>query len=604
MEYPLQLRDMRFVLFEHLKAHDVIGFDTDTIEGVLEMGAGFCTEFLQPINQSGDREGCTRHEDGSVSVAKGYPEAYAQWKEMELGAMGAPEGMGGQELPQILVSAVDEMVIASCCAFHNYTGLTRACANMLARCASEEQKQTWGTKLVSCEWQGTMCLTEAGAGSDVGASRTKATHIEGDRYSIEGEKVFITSGDHEMVDNVVHMVLARVEEDGPGSKGLSIFIVPKFRLDDDGKPTIPNDVYCAGIEEKMGIHGSCTTTMKYGENGGCEGYLIGERKQGIRIMFEIMNEERVVVGQQGQALAASAYALALRYSKEREQGSSIKGGKSISTAKVKIIEHPDVRRMLMSVKGYSEAGRALLFLTGLLLDQMEAADGEEKAALAKRVAFLTPICKAWGSETGFQASSIAMQVLGGYGYCTEYGVEQLVRDSRIACVYEGTNGIQALDLLFRKVASDKGAELTAVLTEIGAFVKGSLGGNLDADLAELGKRAQEVGQVAMQLGGRILEKDLEGAAYGATSFLMLVGNVVGGWLLMQQAVVAEAKLAELGAPASSAERQAWAGDDEEKAFYAAKVDTARFFVHQLLSENAWRAAQITSADRSALTAAI
>ena len=604
MEYPLQLRDMRFVLFEHLKAHEAIGLDEDTIEGVLDMGASFCTEFLQPINQSGDAQGCTRHEDGSVSVANGYPEAYAQWKEMELGAMKAPESMGGQELAQILVTAVDEMIIASCCAFHNYTGLTRACANMLSRCASEEQQQTWGRKLVSCEWQGTMCLTEAGAGSDVGASRTKATHIEGDRYKIEGEKVFITSGDHQMVDNVVHMVLARVPEDGPGSKGLSIFIVPKFRLDKDGNPTIPNDVYCAGIEEKMGIHGSVTTTMKYGENGGCEGYLIGERKHGIRIMFEIMNEERVVVGQQGQALAASAYALALRYAKERVQGSSIKGGKSITTEKVAIIEHPDVRRMLLAVKGYSEAGRALLFQTGLLLDQLEAADGEAKTALASRVAFLTPICKAWGSETGFTACSTAMQVFGGYGYCSEYGVEQLVRDARIACVYEGTNGIQALDLLFRKVAADKGAELTKVLTEIGAFVKGGLGKNLDAELKELGKRAQEIGQVATQLGGRIMEQDMEGAALGATPFLTLVGNVVGGWLLMEQAVIAEAKLAELGAPADGVERQAWAGDDDEKMFYASKVDTARFYVHQLLSENAWRAAQIVSADRSALTAAI
>ncbi len=604
---PLQMRDIRFTLFEHLRVQEHLALDRDTFEQFLEAGFNFVSEFLAPINAEGDRVGCVRHEDGSVTTPPGYRRALDQWREDGWGSMPHPEELGGQGLPQSLVTAMDELIIGSCCAFHNYTGLTRACANMLVRRASPEQQETWAKPLISATWQGTMCLTESGAGSDVGASRTTATLIEGDRYRIQGEKVFITSGDHDMVDNVVHIVLARIEGDPAGVKGLSIFIVPKLRLDAEGNPTIPNDVFCAGIEEKMGIHGSVTTTMKFGENGGCEGYLIGEPRQGISIMFDIMNEERVVVGQQGQALAATAYGLALRYAKERIQGSSIAKGKSLTQDKVAIIEHPDVRRMLLTVKAQSEAARALLYWTGALLDQEAAAEGEERARLARRVALLTPICKAWGSEVGFQASSTAMQVFGGYGYCTEYGVEQLVRDARIACVYEGTNGIQAIDLLFRKVAGDRGEALKELLGEIGAFLEqsgGSHGGAFDAELVELGRRAKEVGAVATQLAGALGSKDFVGAALGATPFLTLCGNMVGGYLLLQQALIAEAWLAEAGAPADRAERAGWAGGDEERAFYAAKVETARFFVSQVLCENAWRAAQATSPDRSAMFAAI
>lgn len=601
---PLQLRDIRFVMFEHLKAHEVTGLDKDTLDAFLDAGATFVSEFLAPINAPGDKQGCRRNPDGTVTTAKGYREALDQWREGGWGGIRAPEEHGGQGLPQVLTTAMDELIIASCCAFHNYTGLTRACANMLLRRASEEQKQTWARPLISAQWQGTMCLTESNAGSDVGASRTRAVHIEGDRYAIEGEKVFITSGEHDMADNHVHIVLARVDEDGPGVKGLSIFIVPKYRLDADGKPTVPNDVFCSGIEEKMGIHGSVTTTMKFGENGKCEGYLIGQRREGISIMFEIMNEERIVVGQQGQALAATAYGLALRYSKQRLQGSSIAKGKSITEEKVAIIEHPDVRRMLMTVKAQGEAARALLLHTGLLIDQEEAASGEERARLSRRVALLTPICKAWGSELGFQACSTAMQVFGGYGYIKEYGVEQLVRDARIACVYEGTNGIQAIDLLFRKVARDQGEGLKELLGEIGGFVKQTRGGVFEDELSELERRVEEVGKAAMHLGKAIAKEDLLGAALGATPFLTVVGNVVGAYYLMQQAVLAEERLAALGAPKDADARAGWLGDNAEAAFYAAKVETARFFVSQLLPENAWRVAQATSRDRSALRVAL
>lgn len=599
-DVPLQLRDLRFVLFEHLDACKRIGLDKDIAEQLLEAGAQFTGEFLAPINATGDKVGCKRHDDGSVTAAPGYRQALDQWREGGWGGMGASPEFGGQGMPQVLVTCIDELVIASCCAFHNYTGLTRACANMLLRRASQQQKETWARPLISAEWQGTMCLTEAGAGSDVGASRTQAWPIEGDRYRIQGEKVFITSGDHDMADNHVHIVLARVEGDGPGVKGLSIFIVPKFRLDANGKPGQKNDVFCSGIEEKMGIHGSVTTTMKFGENGQCEGYLIGKRKEGISIMFEIMNEERIVVGQQGQALAATAYGLALKYSKERLQGSSISKGKSITEEKVAIIEHPDVRRMLMTCKAQQEAARALLLHTGLLIDEAEHATGDEKVRIQRRIALLTPICKAWGSELGFQACSTAMQVFGGYGYIKEYGVEQLVRDARIACVYEGTNGIQSIDLLFRKVAGDNGEGLKELLGEIVGLAKQNAAGPLKDEMAELERRAGEVGATALALGKTIGAKDMALAAHGASPFMLLVGNLVGAKYLLEQAVLAEKRLAELGAPAEAEARAKFAAENAEGAFYAAKVETARFYVSQLLPENSWRAAQATSRDRSAL----
>jgi alkylation response protein AidB-like acyl-CoA dehydrogenase len=606
-DVPLQLRDIRFVLYEHLDAPQHCGLDKDTLDAFLDAGANFVTSFLAPINAQGDKIGCKRNADGTVVTAPGYREALDQWREGGYGSMRQPESVGGQALPQALVTAIDELIIASCCAFHNYTGLTRACANMLVRRASKEQQETWARPLVNAQWQGTMCLTESNAGSDVGASRTRAVPIEGDRYAIQGEKVFITSGEHDMADNHVHIVLARVDEDGPGVKGLSIFIVPKYRLDASGKPTIPNDVFCSGIEEKMGIHGSVTTTMKFGENGTCEGYLIGKRREGISIMFEIMNEERIVVGQQGQALAATAYGLALRYAKARLQGSSIAKGKSITEEKVAIIEHPDVRRMLLQVKAQGEAARALLFHTGLLIDREERASGEEKVRISRRIALLTPICKAWGSEIGFQACSTAMQVFGGYGYIKEYGVEQLVRDARIACVYEGTNGIQAIDLLFRKVARDAGEGLKELLGEIVGFSKerkGTANAALDEECAELERRCDEVGKAAMVLGKLIAKEDMLGAALGATPFCLLLGNLVGAYYLMQQAFIAEERLAALGAPKDPEARGAWSKESEDAAFYAAKVETARFYVSNVLSENSWRALQATSRDRSALRAAL
>ncbi|MDF1660438.1 MAG: acyl-CoA dehydrogenase [Planctomycetota bacterium] len=602
-DFPVQYRDLQFALFEHLKIQDFCGYDQDDIEAILEASRSFSEDFLAPANPILDREGVKRNEDGSVTTPDALKKAYAQFCEDGWSAMSAPEDFDGQELPVPVVAAIDEMLIGGCCAFSNYTGLSRACSNMLFKCGTEEQKQTWAVPMTTGEWQGTMCLTEAGAGSDVGASLTKATPIEGDKYKIAGTKVFITSGEHDMTENFVHIVLARIEGGPNGVKGLSIFIVPKYRFGDSGKADVYNDVFCSGIEEKMGIHGSVTTTLEFGREDKCEGYIIGEPGQGIRIMFEIMNEERIAVGQQGQALAAFAYGHALKYSQERLQGSSIRKGKTIGKEKVNILQHPDVRRMLMTCKAQTEALRALLLWTASLLHKSEDEElpKDERKAIGKLAALLTPICKSHGSEVGFQVCSQAMQVYGGYGYCQEFPAEQYLRDSRIACVYEGTNGIQAIDLLFRKCLGDKGATLTALDEHLGAFSAKLEGHDTLGDLkVDFDKARAVVGKVFMHIAGTT-GKDLGLTALTATPFLALCGNLICAFLLLEQAHLADEKLKEMSVPKEKAEWEQFANDNVEGAFYLSKVETARFFVKQILPENRWRAAQIVDDDGGVLS---
>jgi alkylation response protein AidB-like acyl-CoA dehydrogenase len=602
-DFPVQYRDMQFTLFEHLRIQDFCGHDQDDVEAILEAIRKFAEDFLAPANPILDREGVTRHDDGSVTTPAALKRAYTQYCEDGWSAMACPEDYDGLELPTPVVAAIDEMVIGACCAFSNYTGLNRACSNMLFKCGTEEQKKTWAVPMATGEWQGTMCLTEAGAGSDVGASLTKASLLEDRRYQIEGSKVFITSGEHDMTENFVHIVLARIEGAASGVKGLSIFIIPKYRFGDSGNADVYNNVFCAGIEEKMGIHASVTTTLEFGRDGDCEGYLIGEPGQGIRIMFQIMNEERIAVGQQGQALASFAYGHALKYAQQRLQGSSIRKGKSIGQKKVAIIEHPDVKRMLMICKAQTEGLRALLFWTASLLHKAEhgAGDKAERKELGRIAALLTPICKSHGSEVGFQVCSQAMQVYGGYGYCQEFPAEQYVRDSRISCVYEGTNGIQAIDLLFRKVLGDRGATLNALKEHMTEFSKSLAGHESLGDLkAPFDSACEDMLRVSKHIADPN-HKDLGLTALAATPFLTLCGNVICGFLLLEQAHLAWDKLKAMGVPKEKADWEQFAADNGDGSFYLSKVETARFFVKQILSENHWRAAQIVDDDGGVLS---
>ncbi|MBI3269590.1 MAG: acyl-CoA dehydrogenase [Planctomycetes bacterium] len=604
--YSADLRDIEFVLFEHLNAGSLLGqgryahVTRDDVKMILEAGRDFTRDVAAPANVLGDRTGC-KWDEGKVTIPQAYHEVWKGVREQGWIGLVAPTEAGGQQLPKVVGTAVDEMFIGANPAFHTYVGLCRAAANLLLHHGSRALIDAYVPKLLRGEWQGTMCLTEAGAGSDVGASLTRAWPAGNGAYRIKGTKVFITSGEHTMTPNHVHLVLARLPEAPPGVKGLSLFLVPKLRPSESGQSSIPNDIYCSKIEEKMGIHGSCTCVLNFGDNDNCLGWLIGEEHQGIRCMFHMMNEERIVVGLQGQALAGAMYANALKYAKERVQGSDIGQGKSITEEKVTIVQHPDVRRMLMNVRALAEGGRALLYAASLENDLAEtAATPEERARHAERLALLTPICKAWGSDTGVDACGLALQVYGGSGFIADHPAEQALRDARIATIYEGTNGIQAIDLLFRKVLGAGGKPVETLGAEVGEWLRRHAEhAAIRREVAALGQAVQELGQVTKALAGKA-RADVKLVALGASPYLTQFGNVVVAWLLLQQAVIAAAKLGGMEVPGDAAARQRYLEGNEEARFYASKIETARFFVHQVLTQNRWKAAQILGEDRSAL----
>lgn len=601
--YTPNARDIEFVLFEQLGLESLVGqgayahVTADDVKMIVGAAVDFATDVVAPTNRASDAEGC-HLKDGHVTVPSMFGDLWKQVCEQGWIGLVAPAEVGGQALPKVIGTVVDELIIASNPAFHTYVGLCRAAANLLLHHASDALKEAYVAKLISGEWQGTMCLTEAGAGSDVGASVTRATALPDGTYKIQGSKVFITCAEHVLTTNHVHLVLARLPDAPAGVKGLSLFLVPRFRLDADGNAGEFNDVRVSKVEEKMGIHASPTCVVNFGDNDNCIGWLVGELGQGIRCMFHMMNEERIVVGLQGQALASAMYFNALKYAQERIQGSDISEGKSITEKKVPIVLHPDVRRMLMTVRALAEGGRALLYYTSLALDISESSEDEAtRNHHAGRVALLTPVCKAWASDAGVDACNIALQVYGGAGFIADYPAEQYVRDARIAPIYEGTNGIQSIDLLFRKVLSG-GNIAVSLQKEIAAWIEANAGhAELGKEVEALAAAVKELGEVTAFVAGKA-RSDVKLVAQGATPYLTLFGNVVVGWLLLQQAVIASAKLADV--PASGEARVKALESSESARFYAGKVETARFFTHQLLSQNRWKAAQIVTSDRSCL----
>lgn len=604
--YTANLRDLEFVLFEHLPFQALLGqgafahVGEEDVRMILQAGVDFASDVVAPSNRSGDLTGC-KIEDGHVQVPEHYREVWNAIKEAGWIGLVAPTELGGQALPKTIGTAIDELVIGSNPALHTYLGLCRAASNLLVHHASQELIDTYVPRLISGEWQGTMCLTEAGAGSDVGASLTRAIPVGDGSFSIKGTKIYITCGEHQLAENHIHLVLARLPDAPSGVKGLSLFLVPRFRPDAQGNFTVDNDVRASKVEEKLGIHSSPTCVMNFGDQDNCIGWLVGGENEGIKCMFHMMNEERIVVGLQGQALASAMYFNALKFAEERIQGSDISEGKRVTDKKVTIVNHPDVRRMLMTVKALAEGGRALMLATSLALDISETAEDEgARNEAAGRLALLTPICKAWGSDSGVEACSVALQVYGGSGYTADYPAEQYFRDARIAPIYEGTNGIQAIDLLFRKVLSGGGALLKGFSKEMSGWIGSHINhAQLAKEVGLLAKAGKQVAEVTAFLGARA-QDDVKVAALGATPYLTVLGNVVVGYFLLQQAVIASAKLAELGAPTENAALAAWLENNASARFYASKVQTAKFFIHQILSQNEWKAQQILSGDRSAL----
>jgi len=581
--YTVDQRDIRFVLFEQLKVQNLEyeeyeDFDEETYTAFLEEAERVAAELMFPVNIAGDRQGCRLDGEGNVKTPDGYPELWSSLKESGWIGYASPADWGGIGLPHPVAMAVGEIFTGSCPALATYTGLSRGVANVLLHYGEDWMKETCIEALNIGVMGGTMCLTEAGAGSSVGDNRCKATPTDTDgTYHLEGEKIFITGGDQDLTENIVHLVLARLPGAPDGSKGLSIFLVPKYDLDDGSR----NDAFVVGIEHKMGINGSATSTLALGANGPCKAFIIGTPGSGMRIMFHLMNEARVAVGIQGLSSAAAAYQNALYYARERVQGTSIKDFGNAQAQKVTINQHPDVRRMLMDMRVRVELLRSMCYTTALRLCQAENARDESALAL---VELMTPICKSYATDLGYQVCVDAIQVFGGYGYIQEYPVEQHARDSKIASIYEGTNGIQAMDLLGRKMRAQKGMVFMKWLAEANKDIARAKACDATAALAEqVEKAVGQLGATAMHLS-RLAQADLESAMVQATPFLNLFGGVVLGVHALEQAVVAQEAL-DAG------------GDDP---VYAGKVLNARYYVANHLPHAVSLATSIQAADTSCL----
>jgi alkylation response protein AidB-like acyl-CoA dehydrogenase len=569
--YRAPLRDMSFVLRELAGIDDIAtlpGFEetVDVLDPVLAEAATFAAEVLDPLNASGDRAGCT-WKDGEVTTPPGFKDAYKQFAQTGWIGLPVPTRYGGQGLPQVLLGAVLEMWNGANVGFANGPLLNQGAIEALELVGTEEQKQTYIPLLVSGAWMGTMCLTEPQAGSDLAAVRTKAVPA-GDHYAISGQKIFITFGEHDLAPNILHLVLARLPDAPEGTKGISMFIVPKVLLRNDGTLGERNDVYCAGIEHKLGLNANPTCTLNYGEKtGGAVGYLLGEANRGLEYMFIMMNMARFAVGVQALGISDRAYQSALAYAKERVQSRDVAAR---SPQPVPIIRHPDVRRMLMSMKSQIEAMRALAYYTAAALDVAHKSPDEATRRRHRAFAeFMIPIVKGWCSETATELCSTAVQVFGGMGYIEETGIAQQYRDVKIGSIYEGTTGIQALDLVGRKLIRDMGATATDIIKEIAAFTQTLTGDDADivAIKAELEKGVQALSDASSRIGMNAMG-DLNLAFACSVPYLKLWGIVAAGWQMARAAQISATRIAQ---------------GDSETGFYRAKLTTARFYADHVLS---------------------
>ena len=606
-ELTIDRRDLDFVLYEQFKLDEFTKMERYNEMGremwdmVLSEAIKFAVEQIAPMNPIADREG-TKLNDGVVKVPDCFAPVYEKFTEGGWTATSQDPELGGMGLPIPLGIAVTEGFIAACSSFMFIPGLTVSAGHLLESYGTEKLRELLVPKMYSGEWAGTMCLTEPQAGTAVGEVRTTATPIEGtDLYKISGNKIFISAGDQQLTENIIHLVLARVPGDAPGTKGISLFAVPKYRFDDNGGIGEANDVAVTAIEHKMGIHASPTCSLAFGDNDGCEGYLIGERQQGIIYMFQMMNEARIVCGIQGSASANASYQLALAYAKERIQGSSLKGRDGAS---VPIIEHPDVRRNLMLCKTYSEGIRALLIQSAVNADlALHHTDKETRSNAEMMLDLLTPICKAYATDIGFKVTELAMQVHGGYGYVGEYAVEQYMRDVKIASIYEGTNGVQALDLVGRKMRLKGGSLFLLWLQDINEVLqRHAEHPRLATQVAAVDKGKNALAESAFGFSEKG-KQDIDLAMVGATPFLEMFGHVQVARLLLDQAIIADAKLEEIyadkGATDDETKRQLVADNDEVR-FYDGKVKGAKFFISTVLPHARAIASELKVADTSAL----
>ncbi len=570
-EYAPRLDDINFALNhvagleEVSKLNSYQHADPATVAGILEEAGRFFSEVIAPLNQIGDRQGSVLTEEGTVRTPDGFKEAYRKYVDAGWPAVHVPEEWGGGGLPYMVGVVIEEMFKSANIAFSLCPTLTHAAVEAMRVHGSEELQGTYMEKMVSGEWSGTMNLTEPEAGSDLGGLRTKAVPQDDGTYRLFGTKIFITWGDQDLTENIVHFVLARLPDSAPGTRGISMFVVPKFIPDDKGNPGLRNDYKIVSLEHKLGIHASPTCVISFGDAGeGALGYMLGEPDTGMKNMFTMMNAARIGVGMEGVSIGERAYQRALQYARDRVQGRAVG---ATEADRVPIIEHPDVRRMLMTMKANVEAMRALLYVTAAEADHNFHGETEERRqAAGNRLALLTPIVKAWCTDLGVEVASMGIQVHGGAGYIEETGAAQYLRDSRIAPIYEGTNGIQAIDLVLRKLPLENGAVVTALIAEMTDVV---IAMNRHAELAgfgdELSRAIRGLAESSAWLGERLAGGDIQSALAGASPYLRQFGTVLGGWLM------GKAALAAVEAP-----------PDVTPEFLAEKVTTARFYGEQLL----------------------
>ncbi|MGV8080070.1 MAG: acyl-CoA dehydrogenase [Syntrophales bacterium] len=578
-------RDQQFVLHEMLEVESICrgrfeSFAGDTFDMILTEAEKFAKEEIFPVLKDGDHQGC-RLENGQVHGPEAFRKGYRLFCEGGWNAMMNHPEHGGQGFPMVLYLACADWFFHNF-AFTMYPGLTSGAAELIESYGTEEQKSRYLPKMLSGEWGGTMCLTEAGAGSDVGALTTKAIRQPDGTFLIQGTKVFISCGDHDYVSNMVHPVLARIEGDPEGTKGISIFLVPKFRVNGDGTLGAHNDLGVTKIEEKLGLHGSATCVINFGDNGGCVGELLGKECEGMKIMFMMMNGARMGVGVQGLSGASFSYLQALEYARERLQGANLLGK---SNGSVPIIRHPDVKRMLLWMKSHVEAMRALIYFSGACHDRGElAGDPEEKAKWNGMMEVLTPICKAYCSDMAFKVCETAIQVYGGYGFCSEYPVEQILRDEKIGSIYEGTNGIQSLDLVGRKLGMKGGAYFMELIEEMNQVLNRYKDCCPDI-VDDVYGAVEALVNTVLYFGQCGREGKFALPLVNAYPFLMMMGKVVSAWFLFWQAGIATEKLAAMGVDiADKKALKARAKEDREAAFYAGKIAGAAYFIKNVLPE--------------------
>jgi alkylation response protein AidB-like acyl-CoA dehydrogenase len=551
--YTPPARDTRFVLTELLRIDEQAewGVDRELVDTIVDEAGRFAADIIAPLNRTGDEHGCTRHADGSVTTPSGFPEAYRAYAESGWGTLALPADYGGQGLPHVLATVVEEYLDSACHAFNMYPGLTHGAVAALLAKGSEDLKARYLPKLVSGEWLGTMALTEAQAGTDLGLIRTRAEPGDDGSYRITGEKIFCSGGEHDLTDNIVHLVLAKLPDAPEGSRGISLFLVPKVLPDGSRNPAT-----CGAIEHKMGIHGSATCVMNF---DGATGWLIGEPNAGLAAMFIMMNAARLSCGNQGLAQAELAYQNAAAYVLERRQGRAA----GSSAPADPLVAQPDVRRMLMDARAFTEGMRALVSWTAWQIDWSHRASSEaERAEADALVGFLTPVLKGFGTDKGFETAVAMQQCFGGHGYISEYGMEQIVRDARVPMIYEGANGVQALDLAARKLARDGGqvAERFLALAEAACDNADANVGFIAVPLREAVHEAREA--VRFLIAAAKSDRDALGA--GSYAFMHLVGTLALGWMWLRMAEIAAGR--------------------EADPFYAAKLATARFYAERWLPD--------------------